>query len=58
MSQMNNNIDNKTALYAEVFGKNERKNIFIQFIYNKDLVYNWNCNLFTHKQTIFKIENF
>lgn len=23
-------------------GKNERKNIFIQFIYNKDLVYNWN----------------
>lgn len=39
-------------------GKNERKNIFIQFIYNKDLVYNWNCNLFTHKQTIFKIENF
>lgn len=42
MSQMNNNIDNKTALYAEVFGKNERKNIFIQFIYNKDLVYNWN----------------
>ena len=43
MSQMNNNIDNKTALYAEVFGKKwKKKNIFIQFIYNKDLVYNWN----------------
>ena len=32
MSQMNNNIDNKTALYAEVFGK-EWKKKYIYTIY-------------------------
>lgn len=32
MSQMNNNIDNKTALYAEVFGKKWKKK-YIYTIY-------------------------
>ena len=32
MSQMNNNIDNKTALYAEVFGE-KMKEKYIYTIY-------------------------